>query len=230
MDNTQESSADIIAEMRNLGKLDEKSIDKIPRTLMGLGLRTYADRLDAAMKREKAEIEADALAAGGIVEASRRETSGNAATAWEALACIGNALNNKMMTTPSSITEHERMIMNLCLRTFKENPRPPVGSAAAMREALSDACYAMFNFLKAQNGGYEEIANALDKAKAALSAPPRNCDVGTAEEQAERYGRYCDTFTRDGMHCETCPCCGKIPFGKCEFAYAQLPYEEGVAK
>ncbi len=34
----------------------------------------------------------------------------------------------------------------------------------------------MFNFLKTQNGGYEEMANALDKAKAALAAPPRNCD------------------------------------------------------
>ena len=52
-----------------------------------------------------------------------------------------------------------------------------VGDVAKLREALSDVCYAMFNFLKAQNGGYEEIANALDKAKAALAAPPRNCDV-----------------------------------------------------
>ena len=51
-----------------------------------------------------------------------------------------------------------------------------VGNAAKMREALSDACYAMFNFLKTQNGGYEEMAKALDKAKAALAAPPRNCD------------------------------------------------------
>ncbi len=51
-----------------------------------------------------------------------------------------------------------------------------VGDTAKQREALSDACYAMFNFLKTQNGGYEEMANALDKAKAALAAPPRNCD------------------------------------------------------
>ena len=51
-----------------------------------------------------------------------------------------------------------------------------VGNSAKMREALSDACYAMFNFLKTQNGGYEEMAKALDKAKAALAAPPRNCD------------------------------------------------------
>ena len=50
------------------------------------------------------------------------------------------------------------------------------GNAAKMRDALSDACYAMFNFLKTQNGGYEEMAKALDKAKAALAEPPRNCD------------------------------------------------------
>ena len=51
-----------------------------------------------------------------------------------------------------------------------------VGNSAKMREALSDACYAMFNFLKTQNGGYGEMAKALDKAKAALAVPPRNCD------------------------------------------------------
>ena len=57
-----------------------------------------------------------------------------------------------------------------------------VGNAAKMREALSDACYAMFDFLKTQNGGYEEMAKALDKAKAALAEPPRNCDVLSKDE------------------------------------------------
>ena len=47
-------------------------------------------------------------------------------------------------------------------------------TAQEMREALSDACYAMFNFLKTQNGGYEEMAKALDKAKSALADMPRN--------------------------------------------------------
>ena len=51
-----------------------------------------------------------------------------------------------------------------------------VGNTAKMREALSDACYAMFNFLKTQNGGYGEMAKALDKAKATLAVQPRNCD------------------------------------------------------
>ena len=59
-----------------------------------------------------------------------------------------------------------------------------VGNTAKMREALSDACYAMFNFLKTQNGGYEEMAKALDKAKATLAAPPRNCDLHKSEPEA----------------------------------------------
>ena len=75
----------------------------------------------------------------------------------------------------------------------------------------------------------EQIEELYRKVKAALAKPPRNCDMGTADEQAERYGRYCEKFTRDGMHCETCPCCGKIPFGKCEFAWAQMPYESEVS-
>ena len=58
--------------------------------------------------------------------------------------------------------------------TREESSR--VGNAAKMRDSLSDACYAMFNFLKTQNGGYEEMAKALDKAKATLAEPPRNCD------------------------------------------------------
>ena len=56
--------------------------------------------------------------------------------------------------------------------------------AAATREALSDACYAMFNFLKTQNGGWEEMANALDKSKAALADPPRNCDACNTVDDA----------------------------------------------
>ena len=80
-----ETITGIIAEMHDLGKLDEKSTDKIPRTLLGLGLRTYADRLKAAQKRERAKIEADALDVGGIVEAARKRELGDAAKLREAL-------------------------------------------------------------------------------------------------------------------------------------------------
>ena len=53
----QETIADIVKEMRTLGRLDEKSTDKIPRTLQALGLRTYADRIETAHQREVAERE-----------------------------------------------------------------------------------------------------------------------------------------------------------------------------
>ena len=52
----QETIADIVKEMRTLGRLDEKSTDKIPRTLQALGLRTYADRIEAAHQREVGEL------------------------------------------------------------------------------------------------------------------------------------------------------------------------------
>ena len=52
----QETIADIVREMRTLGRLDEKSTDKIPRTLQALGLRTYADRIEDAHRREVAEL------------------------------------------------------------------------------------------------------------------------------------------------------------------------------
>ena len=47
----QETIADIVREMRTLGQLDEESTDKIPRSLQALGLRTYADRIEAACKK-----------------------------------------------------------------------------------------------------------------------------------------------------------------------------------
>ena len=72
------------------------------------------------------------------------------------------------------------------------------GNAAAMRKALSDACYAMFNFLKTQNGVYEEMAKALDKAKAALAAPPRNCDRFATLDDAR------NAFFADYVPDETC--------------------------
>ena len=114
-----------------------------------------------------------------------------------------------------------------------------VGNAAKMREALSDACYAMFNFLKTQNGGYEEMAEALDKAKAVLSDPPRNCDIGTAEEQKKRFMKFCEAhkpdehqFTEHGellcpsTGCELIAC----NYGQCALVWAQMPYEEGGEK
>ena len=64
-------------------------------------------------------------------------------------------------------------------------------------------------------------------AEAALSAPQRNCDVGTVAEQNERFDKYCYDHRSHEI------CCGKCPiFGEpcCELAWSQMPYEEGDAK
>lgn len=168
-----ETLADIVAEYRR----DYEDM-KAKRLYLPTAeyLRRLLDRIEAAAKREKA----DALSAGGLVEAMRHKPS-NAAAMREALVKCADIINN-------------------------------------------------FGLAEAVNTAMEVICDIEGVINAALAAPPRNCDVGTELEQAERYVSYCDKFTLGGKHCETCPCCGKIPFGKCEFAWANMPYKEGSAK
>ena len=66
-----------------------------------------------------------------------------------------------------------------------------------------------------------------DVACAALSARPRNCDIGTAEEQAERYEKFCYAHRSREKGCGGCPLCDIVC---CGFAWTQMPYGEGGAK
>lgn len=102
-----------------------------------------------------------------------------------------------------------------------------VGNAAAMREALCDI---VMLTMKARYSIHGDVACGIiaSKAKHALSAPARQCDVGTAEEQAERHSRFC--ISQHG-HCKRCPAHRRTHNG-CVLAWAQMPYEaeEGGAK
>lgn len=70
------------------------------------------------------------------------------------------------------------------------------------------------------------------KLQKALDAPPRNCDVGTAEEQAKRFEDFCLKHIgcaeeTGGRHCVGCPL-EKVSMKttqKCELYWAQMPYE-----
>lgn len=95
MSESQETIADIIAEKRRRAdeiervcaekmKRGEMVSDCYARELVA-NIRREADRLDAAYKREKAAIEADALAVGGIVEAARKRERGDRAKLRAAL-------------------------------------------------------------------------------------------------------------------------------------------------
>ena len=113
-----------------------------------------------------------------------------------------------------------------------------VGNAAAMREALEKIAN-MGEEIDYQLGSSDETIYAFrherslaysisECARTALSAPPRNCDLGTTKEQSARFDAHC----RKHMGCLTCPLRekdGGVP-KHCEFAWSQMPYEEGGAK
>lgn len=72
-------------------------------------------------------------------------------------------------------------------------------------------------------GGLGRFPELYDVVSEALKTKPRNCDVGTAEEQAERFLTFCTNHqTFDG--CSECPLYGS---DRCEIAWTQMPYEEG---
>ena len=100
---------------------------------------------------------------------------------------------------------------------------------AKLREAIEDS-----------NGLLEELAilgewegaakEQIAANRAALAEPPRNCNVGTAKEQNERYVRYCQKQRASACN-PACPLYKQRMSGVlCSLIWAQLPYEEGVSK
>lgn len=69
-----------------------------------------------------------------------------------------------------------------------------------------------------------------DITKATLAAPDRNCDVGTAEEQAARMRVFCakNGLCHDGAY--RCENCELLYEPSCELTWAQMPYESEAAK
>ena len=71
------------------------------------------------------------------------------------------------------------------------------------------------------------IRKAHKAVNEALSEPPRQCDVGTALEQKERFDAFCDAQPRkrNGCDCALQKNRQGLCEGLCEFAWAQTPYE-----
>lgn len=68
---------------------------------------------------------------------------------------------------------------------------------------------------------------AEDVAGAALAEPPRNCDVGSEQEQSQRFDKFCFTNRTYEWGCSDCPLLKSVC---CELAWAQMPYREGGNK
>ena len=100
------------------------------------------------------------------------------------------------------------------------------GNAAAMREALVAALPIMRNcpFAYYNTTDVDAVVAVMERA---LSAPARQCDVGTAEEQYRRWVHFCE----QRLHrCDNCPC--NRPEGGCTFMFENMPYAaaEGAGK
>ena len=112
-------------------------------------------------------------------------------------------------------------------------------NVAKMREALEKIA-SMGEQIDYQLGNSEETVyafrherciahNISECAREALSATPRNCDVGTVEEQAKRFHSFCESNKQCG-DVYSCERCQLNSIEDCELAWAQMPYEEGGAK
>lgn len=90
----QESLADIVREMRNWWPHDPLKYP-YPEEEDNKDLCSFADRIEAAAKREKAETEADALNVGAVVATTEKSSAvGNAAAMREALEAM-NRIDTK---------------------------------------------------------------------------------------------------------------------------------------
>ena len=180
MEEKEEKIADIVAEKRLRAAEMEKTLGDQHSFVESL--KDDADRIEAAWKREKSVIEADALSAGGLVQAMRQKM----ATA-EKSSAVGNAVTTREIPQPDpdwkAICEkcHDGDIEPDCeyygepngcnSPIYGEHPKAqPVGNAAAMREALKEAR----KVIKAMGGYWARIT--LPIIDAALAAPARNCD------------------------------------------------------
>ena len=70
--------------------------------------------------------------------------------------------------------------------------------------------------------------SAQDICDAALAEPPRNCDVGSVQEQRKRFDNFCkkgklEHFDLSAYCAYDCPC-GKS--FDCKLAWAQRPYKK----
>ena len=135
---------------------------------------TFADRIEAAAKREREAGAEVAQICGEICEMVGREEVKN-----------------------HSVTNCNRL-----------------GNAAKMREALENiAEYAKAAACHTEDAHLLGYLNQIAMfAEDALSAPPRNCDVGTPEEQSKRHREWCRQ--------------ARCVFGciRCMAEWLQLPY------
>lgn len=115
--------------------------------------------------------------------------------------------------------EVAKMIPHEEVAVSKMETTTPTGNSAKMREALEQIHELLSIGGKPDTSMCIRYEAAYKIAEEALSAPPRNCDVGTEEEQNKRFLEFCTS-----MDCKRY--CPLFKADSCELAWAQMPYDE----
>lgn len=97
-----------------------------------------------------------------------------------------------------------------------------VGNAAAIRSALDKLVdFLRWTYAQDYPVSRDKLADAIDIGVSAIASSPRNCDVGTAEEQLKRFIAFCLS-----RKCNECPFVSST-YGECGVRWSQMPYEGG---
>lgn len=127
------------------------------------------------------------------------------------------SVNHQFREVAKMIPHEEVDVSKMETTTPTSEKSSSVGNAAAMRKALESVRNWCINRLV--NAPYQvTVEGLLSFVNVGLSAPSRNCDVGTAEEQYERFARWC--ASRNMKDCWGVGC------RKCVAVWEQMTYEE----
>ena len=191
-DARQETVADIVREMR-IGDLCAE--DTVARSMyINDFLTSYADRIEAAAKREREAGAEAAQICGEIGEIVGREATTEKSSAVGNAGTVREVAQEMLNTSMQDITAEvvygwASRLADACKQSVTDCNQ--LGNTAKMREALEQAkrvlhCAIVSDILKG-----EDARKAFNAVTATLSAPPRNCDRYTD------YGKALRAFEND---------------------------------
>ena len=109
-----------------------------------------------------------------------------------------------------------------------------LGNTTKMSEALERTQRVLHCAIVAEKFKGDDAQEALNVVTTALDAPPRNCDIGTPEEQSDRFYAFCGNHRFQsgikGICSSLCPCIMCRDMCHCLTKWSQMPYEKGWAK
>ena len=176
----QETIADIVTEMR-IGDLCAEDTSAARPAYINNFLDSYADRIEAAWMREREAGAEAAQICGEIGEMIGREATTEKSSRVGNSNAVREVAQEMLNTSMQSITAER--INGWAMRLAEACEQPvtdcnQLNNAAAMREALE-------TISKCDTSKEEDCYTLYRVCEAALSAPPRNCDMLSKDEVLE---------------------------------------------